>query len=285
MGSTAPAVFHFATAAASRHVHLLRCNPDGLLSPFLAPWATENGRKQPPHARIPVAPARFCQRAASAIARAPRHEGPTKIATQAVEDAPMRLTPTTQSSTRPIVTISHVPHRQDFACMGLPLRPLIPLIVEPAERAEDDNDLATMASPTTQRQIRRVQRQDKTNSTLSGASCEGDAVVMSPDGGDTSPPTEMSAGNSLVALQYADCCAPQTQLSSSSERDSDALASIDATPMPDNRPPLASALSGVPYLPGALAATDPRSTTSVQTMTHQSTVSGAVGAGQPAANR
>jgi hypothetical protein len=187
---------------------LLGRNPDGLLSPFLAPRATENGRKQPPHARIPVAPARFRQRAPSAIARVPRHGGPTEIATQAMEDSPIRLTPTMQSSTRPITTISHIPHWQDFACMGLPPPQLIPLIVEPAECTEDDNNLATTTSPATQRQIRRVQRQDKTHSTLSGASCEGDAVAMSPDGGDPSPPTKMSAGNGLVALQYANCCAP-----------------------------------------------------------------------------
>jgi hypothetical protein len=40
-----------------------------------------------------------------------------------------------------------------------------------------------------------------------------------------------------------------------------------------------------PYLPGALAATNPRSTPSVQPLTRQSTVSGAVEAGQPAADR
>jgi len=83
---------------------------------------------------------------------------------------------------------------------------------------------------------------------------------MSPDGGDTSPPTELSAGNGSVALQCADCCAPQTQPRFTSERDSDASASIDAPPLPDNRPPPALASSGVPYLPGASAATDPRST-------------------------
>jgi hypothetical protein len=92
---------------------------------------------------------------------------------------------------------------------------------------------------------------------------------MSPDGGDTSPPTEPSAGNGSVALQCADCRAPQTQLRSTSERDSDALALIDATPLPDNRPPPVFAPSGVPYLSGALAATDPRITPSVQPMTRQ----------------
>ena len=69
------------------------------------------------------------------------------------------------------------------------------------------------------------------------------------------------------------------------ERDTDASASIDAPPLPDNRPPPAFAPSGVPYLPGASATTDPRSTPSMQPMTRQSTVSGAVGAGQPAADR
>jgi hypothetical protein len=110
-------------------------------------------------------------------------------------------------------------------------------------------------------------------------------VAILPDGGDTSPPTELSAGNGSVVLQCADCRAPQTQLRSTSERDSDASALIDATPLPDNRPPPAFAPSGVPYLSGALAATNPRITLSVQPMTRQSTVSGAVGAGQPAADR
>ena len=108
---------------------------------------------------------------------------------------------------------------------------------------------------------------------------------MLPYGGDTSPPTELSTGNGLVALQCADCCAPQTQPRSTSERDSDALASIDAPPLPDNHPPPAFAPSSVPFYPGTSATTNPRSTPSVQPMTRQSTVSGAVGAGQPAADR
>jgi hypothetical protein len=58
---------------------------------------------------------------------------------------------------------------------------------------------------------------------------------MSPNGGDTSPPTKLPAGNDLVALQCADCCAPQTLLRPTSGRDSDAL--IDATPLVDNHPP------------------------------------------------
>ena len=74
------------------------------------------------------------------------------------------------------------------AHMGLPLRPLILLIVEPAECTEDDNKSATTASPPPQRHIRRVQRKNGTQSTLSGASREGDDVAMSPNGGDTSPP-------------------------------------------------------------------------------------------------
>ena len=93
---------------------LLRRSPDGLLPPLLAPRATENGRKQPPHAWIHVAPAQFRRRAPSAIARAPRHGGPAEIATQAAGSAPTRLPPTTQSSARPIATISHVPLRGDF---------------------------------------------------------------------------------------------------------------------------------------------------------------------------
>ena len=76
--------------------------------------------------------------------------------------------------------------------MGLLPRPLIPLIVEPTERTEDDNELATTASPATQCHIRCILCRDGTQSTLSGASREGDEVAMSPDGGDTSPPTELS---------------------------------------------------------------------------------------------
>ena len=97
-------------------------------------------------------------------------------------------------------------------CLGLPLRPLIPLIVDPAKRTGDDNELATTASPATQRHIRRVQRRNETQSTSSGASREGDEVAMSPNGGDTSPPTELSAGDGPVVLQCTDCCTPQTQL-------------------------------------------------------------------------
>ena len=94
---------------------LLRRNQDGLLPLLLTPRVTENDRKQqPPHAKIPVAPARIRRRAPIAIARAPRHGGPAKIATQAAGNAPTRLPPTTQSSARPIATISHVPHRGDF---------------------------------------------------------------------------------------------------------------------------------------------------------------------------
>ena len=163
---------------------------------------------------------------------------------------------------------------------------MIPLIVEPAERTGDDNKLATTASPTIQRHIRRAQRRDGTQSTSSGASREGDEVAMSPDGGDTSPPTELSAGDGRVVLQCTDCCAPQTQPRPTSGRVSDtASASIAATPLPDNRPPPAFAPSGVPHPPGASAATDPSNTPSVQPMTRESTVFGVVGAGQPAADR
>ena len=81
----------------------------------------------------------------------------------------------------------------------------------PAERTGVDNELATTVSPATQRHIRRVQRQDGTPPTSSGASREGEEVAMSPDGGDTSPPTELSAGDGPVVLQCTDCCTPQTQ--------------------------------------------------------------------------
>jgi len=109
---------------------------------------------------------------------------------------------------------------------------------------------------------------------------------MSPNGGDTSPPAELSAGDGPVVPQCTNCCAPQTQPCPTSGHVSDAAsASITATPLPDNRPPPASAASSVPHPPGASAATDPSNTPSVQPMTRQSTVSGAVRAGQPAANR
>jgi len=108
---------------------------------------------------------------------------------------------------------------------------------------------------------------------------------MSPDGGDTSPPTELSAGDGTVVLQCNDFWAPHTQPRPTSGRVSDALVLIVATPLPDNHPPLVFAPSGVPHPPGASAATDLSNTPNVQPLTQQSTVSGAVGAGQPAANR
>jgi len=108
---------------------------------------------------------------------------------------------------------------------------------------------------------------------------------MSPDGGDTSPPTKLSAGDGPVVLKCKDCCAPHTQPCPTSGRVSDASVLIVATPLPDNRPPPAFAPSSVPHPPGASAITDPSNTPSVQPLTQQSTVSGAVGAGQPAADR
>jgi hypothetical protein len=167
--------------------------------------------------------------------------------------------------------------------MGLPPRLLIPLIVDPAEHTGYDNEPAPMASPCIQGHIRcDRQCQDGTQSTLSGASRVGDKVAMLPDGGDTSPPTKLPAGNGLVALQCANCCAPQTQLRPTSGRDSDA--SIDATPLTDNRPPPAFAPSGAPFYPGTLTTIGLSNTPCVQSLTRQSTVSGAVVAGQPAAN-
>jgi hypothetical protein len=109
---------------------------------------------------------------------------------------------------------------------------------------------------------------------------------MSPDGGDTSPPIELSAGDGPVVLQCTDCCTPQTQPRPTSGRGSDAASTtIAASPLPDNCPPPAFAPSGVHHPRGASATTDPSNTPSVQPMTQQSTVSGAVGAGQPAADR
>jgi hypothetical protein len=121
---------------------------------------------------------------------------------------------------------------------------------------------------------------------LSGASREGDEGITSPDGGDTSPPNKLSTGDGPVVLQCIDCFIPQTQQRPTSGRGSDAAsATIAAPPLPDNCPPPAFALSGVQHPRGASAATDPSNTPSVQPMTQQSTVSGAVGAGQPAADR
>jgi hypothetical protein len=129
--------------------------------------------------------------------------------------------------------------------MGLLLPPLIPLIVYPAECMGDNNGPAAMASPCIQRHIRcALQCQDGTQSTLSGASREGDNVAMSPDRGDTSPPTKLPVGNGLVMLQCAACCAPQTQLRPMLGCDSDT--SIDATPLMDNPPPLWRLLQAVP---------------------------------------
>jgi hypothetical protein len=99
---------------------------------------------------------------------------------------------------------------------------LIPLIVNPAERTGANNELATTACPATQRHIQRIQRRDGTPPTSSGASREGDEVAMSPDGGDTSPPPELSAGDGLVVLQCTDCCTPQTQPRPTSGRGSEA---------------------------------------------------------------
>jgi hypothetical protein len=117
--------------------------------------------------------------------------------------------------------------------MGLPPRPLIPLIINPAECTGDNNELATMASPRIKCHIQRdYQCQDGTQSTSSRAFCEGDEVAMLPDGGDTTPPTELPAGDGLVGLQCADYLAPQTQLCPMLGRESDAL--INATPLTDN---------------------------------------------------
>jgi len=90
---------------------------------------------------------------------------------------------------------------------------------------------------------------------------------MLPDGGDTSPPTELSAGDGPVMLQCNDCCAPHTQPRPTSGRVSDASVLIVATPLPDNRPPPAFAPSGVPHPPGASATTDPSNTPSMQPLT------------------
>ena len=266
---------------------LLQRNPDGPLPPLLAPRASENGRKQPPHARKdPCCPCLISSKCSEHNCPCAKARRPC----QNCDSSHGRCSNTVEAHNAVIrkANCYNLPRStlaRFFARMGLLLGPLIPLIVEPAEHTEDNNELATTASPATQRHIRRVQRQDRTHTTLSGASCEGDKVAILPNGGDTSPPTELSAGDGLVVLQCADCCTPQTQPCSTSERDFDALAWIDAPPLLDNRPPPAFAPSGVPYHTHASVATDPRKTPTVQPMMRQSTVSGAVGAGQPAADR
>jgi hypothetical protein len=105
---------------------------------------------------------------------------------------------------------------------------------------------------------------------------------MLPNGGDTSPPTKLPAGNGLGVLQCADCCAPQTQLCPMLGCDSDAL--INATPLMDNHPPPAFAPSGAPFQPGTLTTIGLSNTPCMQSLTRQSTVSGAMVAGQPAAD-
>jgi hypothetical protein len=150
--------------------------------------------------------------------------------------------------------------------MGLLLHLLIPIIVYPAECMGDDNEPAAMASPCIQCHIRcALQCQDGTQSTLSGASREGDNVAMSPNGGDTSPPIKPPAGNGSVALQCAECCAPQTQLCPTLGCDSDA--SIDATLLMDNHPPWEFAPRGAPFQPGALTTIDLSNTPCVQPLT------------------
>ena len=169
---------------------LLQRNPDGPLPPLLAPRASENGRKQPPHARKdPCCPCLILLTCSEhncpcAKARRPCQNCDSShgccVNTVAAHNAAIRET-----------NREHLPSStaaRFCARMGLPPRQLIPLIVEPAECTGDDSESATTASPTTQRHIRRVQRQDGTQSTLSGASREGDDVTMSPNGGDTSPP-------------------------------------------------------------------------------------------------
>ena len=108
--------FNFAMAAASRHAHVKRTSrtpamvqPRWSSSPASRPTSDGKWQKTASTREDPCCPCSILL-TFSAIARAPRHGGPAKIATQAVEDAPIRLTPTTQSSARPIVTISHVPH-------------------------------------------------------------------------------------------------------------------------------------------------------------------------------
>jgi hypothetical protein len=88
---------------------------------------------------------------------------------------------------------------------------------------------------------------------------------MLPNRGVTSPPTKLPAGNSSVALQCANCCAPQTQLRPTPGCDCDA--SINATPLTDNRPPPAFAPSSAPFQPGILTTIGLSITPCVQSLT------------------
>jgi hypothetical protein len=167
--------------------------------------------------------------------------------------------------------------------MGLPPRPLIPLIVNPAEHMGDDNESAPMASPCIQLYIRPDrQRQDGTQSTLSRASHEGDKVVMSPDVGDTSPPTKTARRRQFGRAAVCQLLCPPNPVCPTLGCDSDA--SIDATLLTNNRPPPAFAPSGAPFQPGTSTTIGSSNTPCVKSLTQQSTVSGAVVAGQPAAD-
>ena len=121
-GQQPAATFHFAMAATSRHAHAKHVTRTPATAPprwssSTASCATSDGKRQKtaPAREDPCCPCLILSHALSAIARAPRHGGPAKIATQAVGDAPIRLPPTTQSSAMPIATITRDPHRQDFA--------------------------------------------------------------------------------------------------------------------------------------------------------------------------
>jgi hypothetical protein len=292
-GQQPAAAFHFATAATSYHAHAKRVTRTPATAPprwssSTASCATGNRKWQK------TAPARkdSCCPCSILLTCSERNRPCAKARRpcQNCDSSRGQCSNTVAAHSAVIRDANRDHHPRSTSArfcarMGRPPRPLIPLIVDPAEHTEDNNKLATTASPATQCHIRCVQRLDRTHSTSSGAFCEGDKVAMPPNGGDTSPPTKLPTGDGLVTLQCADCCAAPTQLRSTSERDPNASASIDATPLPDNRPPLAIAPSGASYLPGPSAIINPKSLPSVQPLTHQSTVSGAVEAGQPAADR
>jgi hypothetical protein len=253
-GQHPPATFNFAMAAASHHAQA-KCV---FRSPAMAPpkWssntasrATGNGKWQK------TAPARkdpYCP--CSILSSCSKHSCPCAKAQRPCQNCDPsrgRCANTVDAHNAVIRDANRVHLPSSTAArfrvhMGLPPCLLIPLIVDPPERMGDDNELAPTASPHIQRHICcDRQSQDGTQSTSSGALREGDKVAMSPDGGNTSPPTELPAGDGSVMLQCADCCAPQTQLCPTLGRDSDAL--IDATPLMDNRPPPAFALRGAPF--------------------------------------
>ena len=93
---------------------VLRRSPDGSTSTASRPMGDGKRQKTASAREDPCCPCSISSTCYERNCRAPRHGGPAEIATQAAGNAPTRLPPTTQSSARPIATISLVPHRGDF---------------------------------------------------------------------------------------------------------------------------------------------------------------------------